>query len=101
MKVTIIGIARRKTTNKEGRPVTYSTIYYSVPFDDYSAKANECLGLSCGKVNTALDTEGLFDGDTINLDFAPSGFVRNGQEEYTLRGIDMIKQRALNTGVKK
>lgn len=93
MKVTILGISRRKSEDKNGRHVTYSNVYYSEPFDEYAETNGECTGVKCGNVNTGLDTSALFVGDVVNLDYAPSGFTdRNGSPQFRLVAIDLLKK---------
>lgn len=92
MKVMVLGISRRKTTDKEGRPVTYSNIFYSQPFDDYTLQNGDTVGEKCGAVSTSLDTSGLFVGDEINLDYAPTGFTdKNGSPQFRLEAITVVK----------
>ncbi|MGN0132904.1 MAG: hypothetical protein ACI4AA_10720 [Lachnospiraceae bacterium] len=92
MKVTVLGISRRKGEDKQGRPVTYSNIFYSQPFDDYTLQNGKVIGEKCGAVNTGLDTSGLFVGDEINLDYAPTGFTdKNGSPQFRLEAITIVK----------
>lgn len=92
MQVTVLGISRRKTEDRAGRPVVYSNIFYSQPFDEYTLQNGDAVGEKCGSVNTGLDTSGLFVGDVINLDYAPTGFNdRNGSPQFRLEAVQVIK----------
>ena len=91
MKVTIIGISRRNSQDKDGKKIVYSTIYYTESFDEYTRTSQVCLGEKCGAVSTSLSTEEFAVGDEINLDYAPSGFTsKDGTPQFRLQSIDMI-----------
>ena len=70
MKVKIIGMAKRNSEDKQGRKVVYSNIFYTEDFDEY----------------------------TKRLDYAPTGFERNGQPEFRLQSIDLVQ---IDTAVDK
>lgn len=91
MKVTVIGISRRNSEDKDGKKVVYSTIYYTESFDEYTQKNQVCIGEKCGAVSTNLSTTEFAVGDEINLDYAPSGFTsKDGTPQFRLQSIDLI-----------
>lgn len=93
MKVTILGISRRKAEDKSGKKVTYSNLFYAEPFDEYAIANGDVSGEKCGSVSTSLDTTSFVVGDTINLDYAPSGFTsRDGNPQFRLNAIDLISK---------
>lgn len=98
MKVKIIGMAKRNSEDKQGRKVVYSNIFYTEDFDEYTKRSRITSGVRCGSVNTSLPTDSLMIGDTVNLDYAPTGFERNGQPEFRLQSIDLVQ---IDTAVDK
>ncbi len=98
MKVKIIGMAKRNSEDKQGRKVVYSNIFYTEDFDEYTKRSQITSGVRCGSVNTSLPTDSLMIGDTVNLDYAPTGFERNGQPEFRLQSIDLVQ---IDTAVDK
>lgn len=98
MKVKIIGMAKRNSEDKQGRKVVYSNIFYTEDFDEYTKRSQITSGVRCGSVNTSLPTDSLMIGDTVNFDYAPTGFERNGQPEFRLQSIDLVQ---IDTAVDK
>lgn len=90
MKVTIIGMAKRNSEDKQGRKVVYTNLFYTEDFDDYTKRSQITSGTRCGSVNTSLPTDSLMVGNTVNLDYAPTGFERNGQPEFRLQNIEVV-----------
>lgn len=90
MKVQIIGMTKRNAEDKQGRKVVYSNIFYTEDFDEYTKRSQITSGVRCGSVSTSLPTDSLMVGDTVNLDYAPTGFERNGQPEFRLQSIEPV-----------
>lgn len=91
MKVKIIGMAKRNAEDKQGRKVVYSNLFYTEEFDEYTKRSQITSGVRCGSVNTSLPTDSLAIGDVVNLDYAPTGFERNGQPEFRLQNIELVQ----------